>query len=112
MKNYHINPDYLCTVKRERPLHISEDIPFEDGSDIALSKGKPLIAISWEDHPEFLKLRDRMLQDKVIAPPFIPGVRNGDKVIEPFTFNGVEFEAGERFPSASAMPGRIKFHDL
>jgi hypothetical protein len=65
---------------------------------------------SWqssEDHPEFAKLRDSLEQRGYIKTQ--RNCWNGDDVIKTFTFNDKKFKKGDRFPSACAMSGHLKF---
>lgn len=60
-----------------------------------------------KDHPVFANLRN-VLE----SLGFIRTERswcNGDRVLEPFKLNGIIFGVGDKFPSAAAMSGHLKF---
>lgn len=60
-----------------------------------------------QDHPVFANLRNTLE-----AQGYIRTERswcNGDRVLEPFKLNGIIFGVGDKFPSAAAMSGELKF---
>lgn len=64
-------------------------------------------SLSSEDHPEFDRVREQLGADGYIE--IQRGWWNGDRVTKSFVFNGAKFKKGEKFPSACAMPGHLKF---
>lgn len=56
---------------------------------------------SHEDHPAFAALRKRLKSIGLISIPEYP-CWNGDTVLKPFKFNGLQLSPGETFYSASA----------
>jgi hypothetical protein len=57
--------------------------------------------ISFEDHPEFARLREQLGEQGYIK--IERGWVNGDRVTKPFTLNGLKFKVGEQFSCAGAM---------
>jgi hypothetical protein len=85
-----------------RKEHINPDSELEM---VYRLKYGPMTSTWFEDHPEFLKLRD-----KLEAEGFIKTQRswsNGDTVVKPFTLNGQKFKKGDRFLCAPAMKHHI-----
>lgn len=60
------------------------------------------------DHPAFAALREHLGIRGYIK--IERGWINGDRVIKPFHLNEVPFQVGDKFVSASAMSGHLKFH--
>jgi hypothetical protein len=59
------------------------------------------VSIGNDDHPEFKKLRNQLE-----AEGYIKCERswwNGDRVLKPFTLNGVDFNVDGNFPCGAAM---------
>lgn len=63
----------------------------------------------YDDHPEFKLLRDRLEQDGYIKTE--RRWWNGDRVLKPFTLNDIEFNTGDKFPSAPALDARIQVNE-
>lgn len=59
------------------------------------------------DHPAFAALREHLGRNGFVE--IQRGWINGDRVIKPFYLNEVYFEVGEKFVSACAMLGHLKF---
>ena len=53
------------------------------------------------DHPEFTKLREHLGEQGYIS--IERGWWNGDRVLKPFTLNGLKFKVGAQFSCAGAM---------
>ena len=87
----HIDPDDLT------PAQVFKIIKGEDRCS----------SLSSEDHPEFAKLREQLATDGYIE--IERRWWNGDHVTKTFTFNDKKFKKGDRFPSACAMSGHLKF---
>lgn len=60
------------------------------------------------DHPAFAALREHLAHRGYIKME--TGWVNGDRVTKPFHLNGVPFNVGDKFLSASAMEGHLKYH--
>jgi hypothetical protein len=58
-----------------------------------------------EDHPEFARLREQLGAEGYIS--IERGWWNGDRVLKPFTLNGLKFKVGAQFSCGDAM--RINF---
>lgn len=58
------------------------------------------------DHPEFTRLRELLGQLGYIR--IERGWWNGDRVLKPFTLNGLKFNVGKQFSCASAMSIQFK----
>lgn len=66
-----------------------------------------MTSISSEDHPEFTRFREQLGTEGYIR--IERGWWNGDRVLKPFTLNGVKFIVGEQFSSACAMKYHLEF---
>lgn len=64
-------------------------------------------SISSKDHPDFAALREKLGSEGFIR--IERGWWNGDTVIAPFFLNGYDFLPGDRFVSACAMSGYLKY---
>jgi hypothetical protein len=64
--------------------------------------------IAHEDHPAFAALRKRLKSIGLISIPEYP-CWNGDTVLKPFRFNGIQLNPGETFYSASAWRTRFNY---
>jgi len=111
LPKFELDPAYITdvTIKQTWSMYAHKK-PHELEPDevIKILKGQgQCSSTSSADHPEFAKLRDQLEQDGYIETR--RGWWNGDRVLKPFVFNGVEFEAGEQFCCASAMTGHLKF---
>lgn len=73
------------------------------------TSGTYCVTTSNVDHPSFDALRTYLGNVGLIK--IERGWWNGDRVVEPFILNDKEFEVGERFPSAGAMKGHLKYKD-
>ena len=58
------------------------------------------------DHPEFTKLREHLGAEGYIS--IERGWWNGDRVLKPFTLNGLKFKVGQQFSSAGAMSNHLR----
>jgi len=106
---FEIDESFLTsvTIRKEWNMYVGKKKLTPDEL-IKILKGEGVCSsISSEDHPEFAKLRDLLEQQGFIKTQ--RNCWNGDDVIKTFTFNGAKFKKGERFPSACAMPGHLKF---
>ena len=69
--------------------------------------GDEMGSTSDTDHPSFANLRDRLSRSGHLKVD--TRCVNGDTVLKDFYFNDVIFVEGERFPSACAMIGHLKY---
>lgn len=60
-----------------------------------------------DDSPEFKHLREHLGSEGYIM--IERGWWNGDRVLKPFVFNGVEFNIGDQFCCGAAMKHHLKF---
>ena len=75
---------------------------------VELLQGKHTWTMSGSaDHPVFANLRNVLEAQGHIRTE--RSWCNGDRVLAPFKLNGVIFGAGDKFPSAAAMSGHLKF---
>jgi hypothetical protein len=111
LPEFELDPTYLTDVvvrqtwgmydhKKPEELTHDEVIKILKGEDQCSSTGT-------KDHPEFSELREQLGTDGYIE--IQRSWWNGDRVLKPFVFNGVEFEVGEKFCCACAMAGHLKF---
>lgn len=70
-----------------------------------LKYGGPATSQWFEDHPEFLKLRDQLEAEGFIKTQ--RGWSNGDTVLKPFFLNGQKFKKNDKFVCAPAMKWHI-----
>ena len=109
--NFTLDESYMCDV------HIKQEYSIFKGRDpvsltpdevLKILKGTDkIISHSSKDHPEFNRFREQLGSEGYIH--IERGWCNGDRVLKPFTLNGVEFEIGDKFCSACAMIGHLKF---
>jgi hypothetical protein len=111
MKKFEIDPAYLTDITEHREWGAYDHTPAEELTAeqvMKVLKGLDRCSsTSSHDHPEFAALRDRLE-----AEGFIECQRqwwNGDRVLQPFSLNGAEFEPGEKFACAVAIQWDLKF---
>ena len=73
----------------------------EDEQLIAKLKGHRYCSTHSEDHPEFDKVRRELEEEGYLK--VYRNFWNGDIVLNPFVFNGVNFKKGDHFCCAAAM---------
>lgn len=102
--DFTIDPDYLCSVSIRSEwntyTHNGRVPTAEELLLILQGKGNVTVGSS-EDHPEFTKLREYLGEQGYIA--IQRSWVNGDRVLTPFTLNGLKFKVGAQFSCASAM---------
>ena len=102
--NFTIDPAYLCSVSiREEWNTYTKNGREPTAEELLLvlaGKGK-CSTTSSEDHPEFTKLREQLGEQGYIK--IERGWWNGDRVLKPFTLNGLKFKLGEQFGCGGAM---------
>lgn len=104
MVNFEINEEYFCSVIiRERTKFRYDSL--EDELITRIKYPNHGLSIRSEDHPEFLKLREKLGSDGYIK--IERGWCNGDRVIKPFTLNDEKFSEGDKFVCAPAMRHHI-----
>ncbi len=103
MHEYTINEAYQCWVKKEQTVNIQTDIKATKTNDVLIKQGQTGTLISYPEHPEFMKLRAKLIDDDVLEAGLPPGVSNSDLVRKDFRLNGVVFIAGETFPIATLV---------
>ena len=111
LPKFELDPAYITDVTTKQTWSMyAHKQPSELTQDEVVNILKGLdqcSSVSSGDHPEFAKFRDQLEQDGYIETQ--RGWWNGDRVLTPFVFNGVEFEVGDQFVCASAMTGHLKF---
>jgi len=102
--DFTIDPEYLCSVtihKEWNQYTRNGRVPTDEELLLILQgKGKVTVGRS-EDHPEFTKLREYLGEQGYIS--IERGWWNGDRVLKPFTLNGLKFKVGAQFRCGSAM---------
>ena len=83
-----VKEEYLTSINKEYKI---------DGMGI----------LSSIDHPSFTHIRDWLFNNGYIHKE--TGWCNGDYTLKPFYFNNVYFGIDDKFPSAGAMKGHLKF---
>jgi hypothetical protein len=109
MKKFSINDTYLTdvTVREDFVPRIdSENITPDQLIEVIKNSGR-CYSIGTKDHPEFAKLRNQLEQQGYIVTQ--RSWWNGDRVLRPFTLNGIKFRKHDQFPCAAAMGGHLKF---
>ena len=61
------------------------------------------------DHPSFTHVRDWLATNGYIHKE---SWCNGDYALKPFYFNDVVFDVNDKFPSAAAMKGHLKYKSV
>jgi hypothetical protein len=100
MKNFEIDPSYLCSVTI-RTEHKSKYENTEEDLIRALKYSNNSYSVSSVDHPEFAKLREELGTAGYIE--IQRGWWNGDMVLKPFSINGAKFKKNEPFHSGAAI---------
>ena len=108
---FYLDESYMCDVpdKRSYSMYSGRD-PDSLTSDelMRILKGEDKItSLTFKDQPEFNRFREQLGTEGYIR--IERGWWNGDRVLKPFTLNGVEFEIGEQFSSACAMKYHLEF---
>lgn len=102
--DFTIDPAYLTSVSiREEWNEYTKNGREPTAEELLLilqGKGKVTLGRS-EDHPEFTKLREHLGELGYIE--IQRGWWNGDRVLKPFTLNGLKFKVGDQFSCAGAM---------
>ena len=105
MQKFHINPDFLTSVRVTEKTRFSLAVAWEisrvppelrdmfDGREVEVSRSV--------DHPEFAKLRNLLESRGLIEVQ--RGWWNGDRVLKYFVLNDKIFHPDEQFPCAAAM---------
>lgn len=99
-----LDPKYFTsvTIHNEWNTYTKDGRVPTDEELLLLLEGKGKCGItSTKDHPEFTKLRERLGQLGYIT--IERGWWNGDRVLKPFTLNGLKFKVGAQFSCADAM---------
>ena len=104
--NFEINPEYVTDIAITKTFYRHANKSMLTNEELIEVIKNPVSSSTYntEDHPEFARLRDQLE-----AQGYIRCERNwsnGDRVLKPFSLNGVAFESGEQFCCAAAM----KFH--
>jgi hypothetical protein len=97
----HIKEEYSVFKGRDPESLTSDEV-------LRILKGTDkIISHSSKDHPEFNRFREQLGSEGYIS--IERSWWNGDRVIKPFTLNGVKFKVGDQFSSACAMQGHLEF---
>ena len=102
--DFTIDPAYLCSISiREEWNQYTKDGREPTPEELLLVlQGKGTYSMSSsDDHPEFTKLRERLGELEYIK--IERGWWNGDRVLKPFTLNGLKFKKGDQFSCGSGM---------
>jgi len=102
--DFTIDPAYLTSVEiREEWNEYTKNGRVPTNEELLLIlQGKGTVTLGRsEDHPEFAKLREHLGEQGYIE--IQRGWWNGDRVLKPFTLNGLKFKIGKQFSCAGAM---------
>ena len=91
LPQFRLAKKYITNVTKRRKVSLT----LKNGETL---DGKSL---SWEDHPKFTELRERLEREGYIQ--IERSWWNGDKVLKPFSLNGMPFKVGYKFCCASAI---------
>jgi len=96
-------------VKQSRSIYSGKDPESLTPDELMkVLKGEDIITSAFsKDHPEFDRFREQLGVEGYIS--IERGWWNGDRVLKPFTLNGVKFEVGDQFSSACAMKHHLEF---
>jgi hypothetical protein len=103
LKQFQIDEKFLCsvTVKKEMTFVIEEGNPLLSYNESLKPGNNVVTSTSFEDHPEFTKLRNLLEEQGYILTQ--RGWWNGDIVLKSFSLNGYTFRKHDKFPCASAI---------
>ncbi len=100
MKSFRIKKEYLTSV----PYTVDSSIILSDGFTM---EGK---IQGSTDHPEFTKLRNNL--EKLGYIKTERTYWNGDRVLKPFSINGMKLDKGQQFCCASALGNQISVRKI
>jgi hypothetical protein len=93
--------EWNITIRKEWNMYTNkETVTNEELVELLKGKGN-CSSVSNDDGPEFKVLRDQLEADGYIQ--CARNSWNGDRVLKPFTLNGVGFEKDSQYPSGAAM---------
>ena len=106
--DFYIDQAYLTdiVVRTEYPCYNDRTELTAEELISVIKNPTPIVSSGTDDHPEFTCLRKQLEQDGYIQVQ--RGWWNGDRVINPFKLNDIEFKKGEQFPCAAAMGIHLK----
>lgn len=109
LKQFTLDEQFICdvTVRTEFDLIKDRNNPTYDDIVKVLKGHDKIITTENKDHDEFTKLREQLESQGYIKCE--RGWWNGDRVLKPFMFNDKKFKKHEKFPSACAMKGHLKY---
>ena len=102
--DFTIDPAYLCsvTIHEEWNTYTRDGrVPTADEVLLILQGKGNCSSMHSEDHPEFTKLREQLGTEGYIY--IERNWWNGDRVLKPFTLNGVKFKVGAQFSCGGAL---------
>jgi len=109
--NFTLDESYICDVQIKEEYSVFKGVDPDSLTPdqvLRILKGTDKItSVFSRDHPEFDRFREMLGVEGYIK--IERGWWNGDRVLKPFTLNGVEFEVGEQFSSACAMKHHLEF---
>lgn len=108
---FYIDEECVCSINVTTYYNRLENPENPTHDDlIKILEGKHRSSVTKNvDHPEFAKLREQLGAEGYIQ--IQRGWWNGDRVIKPFTLNGVEFREDEKFVCGAAMRYHLQHPD-
>ena len=107
--DFTLDPAYLTdvTIHEEWNTYTKNGRVPTDEELVLILQGKGKCSTTSSiDHPEFTKLREQLGELGYIS--IERGWWNGDRVLKPFTLNGLKFKVGQQFSSAGAMSNHLR----
>ena len=107
--DFYIDKVYLTdvVVRTEYPCYNNRTDLTAEELILVIKHPSPSVSIGTKDHPEFNRLREQLERDGYIQVQ--RGWWNGDRVLKPFSLNGVKFKKHDQFSCAAAMKHHLEF---
>jgi len=107
--DFYIDEAYITDVmvRTEYPRYNDRtDLTAEELISV-IKNPSPMVSVGTKDHPKFTQLREQLEREGYIQVE--RGWWNGDRVLKPFSLNGVKFKKHDQFSCAAAMKHYLEF---
>ena len=107
--DFYIDEAYITDVmvRTEYPRYNDRtDLTAEELISV-IKNPSPMVSVGTKDHPEFAQLREQLEREGYIHVE--RGWWNGDRVLKPFSLNGVIFKKHDQFSCAAATKHHLEF---
>ena len=99
IRKFRLKMEYITSIPEVKKMTFT----FDDGQTLTGDAHGTI------DHPKFTELRDKLEKEGYIK--IERSCWNGDRVLKPFTLNGMAFKLHEQFPCSGALDIRFKVKD-